>query len=348
FVISNTGTATLNLSGWTLLNPATGVSANGPTTLGSSSVVLNSTLNLTPGMVVSGGPFAAGTTLVSISGNTATFSSAATSTTPVSVFTFYPAGTSLVNAFAFSGALPTSVAAGATATVTVNFVPNSTAAGTYTRLLRFTTNDSNENPYQLLLTGTAEGVPLPPEVALSVAGTAVAQNGSIAYGSTTVGTPVSKVITISNTGGQTLTLSSFSFVTSTTGINLPTTAMMGSTTATVASTTGLSAGMSVVGTGIPAGTTIVSVNSATSITLSAPATSMLMNSSVTYLPAGGTVNPFSITTSAASSVPGGGSTSVTVRYNPTAAGTHNVQLRFTTNDSDENPAQVTLTGTATP
>jgi hypothetical protein len=37
-----------------------------------------------------------------------------------------------------------------------------------------------------------------------------------------------------------------------------------------------------------------------------------------------------------------------VRYNPTAAGTHNVQLRFTTNDSDENPAQVTLTGTATP
>lgn len=347
FVISNTGTAALNLSGWSMINPAPAIYANGATTLGSSSMSLNSTINLTPGMVVAGGPFPVGTTLLTISGNTVTFSAQATSTTVNSSLTFYPAGTNTVNYFQFSGALPASIAAGASSTITVNYAPGTGASGNHSMLLRFTNNDSDENPYQLVLTGTTDAPPPAPEIALSVAGTAVAQNGTIAYGSTTVGTPVSKQITIANLGGQTLNLSSYGFFLTATGTTVPTTTMMGSPMVTVTSTTGLSAGMTVVGTGIPVGTTIAAVNGATSLTLSASATSMLMNGIVTYYPAGtSTTNAFSISGTAPTSVAPGGTATLTVNYNPTAAGSHSIQLRFTTNDSDENPVQVTLTGSA--
>lgn len=348
YVISNTGTAALNLSGWSMINPAPAIYATGAATLGSSSMSLNSTINLTPGMVVAGGPFPVGTTLLTISGNTVTFSAQATSTTVSSSLTFFPAGTNTANYFQFSGTLPTSIAAGASSTITVNYSPTSSASGNHSMLMRFTNNDSDENPYQLLLTGSTNAPPPAPEIALSVAGTAVAQNGTIAYGSTTVGTPVSKQITIANTGGQVLNLSSYGFFLTATGTTVPSNTMMGSPMVTVASTTGLSAGMTVVGTGIPVGTTIAAINSATSLTLSASATSMLFNGIVTYYPAGtSTTNAFSISGTAPTSVAPGGTATLTVNYNPTAAGTHSIQLRFTTNDSDENPARVTLTGSAT-
>lgn len=347
FVISNTGTAALTLSGWSMINPAPAIYANGASTLGSSSMSLNSTIGLTPGMVVLG-PFPVGTTLLSTSGNTATFSAQATSTSPGSSLTFYPAGTNTVNYFQFSGALPSTIAPGASATVTVNYAPANNALGNHSMLMRFTTNDSDENPYQLVLTGTSEGIPSAPEVALSVSGTNVPQFGTIAFGSTTVGTPVSKQITIANTGTLALNLSNFGFFLTATGTTVPTTTMTGSPMATVTSTSGLSAGMTVSGTGIPAGTTIASVNSATSITLSTAVTSMVVSANMTYYPAGtSTINPFGVTGGYPASIAAGGTATLTVNYNPSATGSHSIFLRFNTNDADENPVQVTLTGTAT-
>lgn len=53
---------------------------------------------------------------------------------------------------------------------------------------------------------------------------------------------------------------------------------------------------------------------------------------------------FSITTSPAAPLSAGGSTTFSVRFTPTAIGTETAALHFASNDSDENPFDINLTG----
>mgnify|MGYP000712248511 CR=1 FL=1 len=74
---------------------------------------------------------------------------------------------------AFSGALPSLVAPGATATVNVNYL--STVVGTQTMQLRVTTNDSDENPYNFTISGTVGAAPPP---AIATVGTQASVNAA--------------------------------------------------------------------------------------------------------------------------------------------------------------------------
>lgn len=60
---------------------------------------------------------------------------------------------------------------------------------------------------------------------------------------------------------------------------------------------------------------------------------------------GGNAAEYTIITSPASTVPGGGFTICVVRFTPAAAGTRATTLRIPSNDSDENPFDIALTGT---
>ncbi|WP_395752286.1 choice-of-anchor D domain-containing protein [Prosthecobacter sp.] len=343
FVISNIGTAALSLSGWSFVQPVSPVATvTGATTLGSPTATLTSVSNLAAGMVITG-PFPVGTTISSISGNVVTFSAAATSTLTSTTFSVYPAGTNTVNPFVFSGTLPSSVAAGGTATVTVNYSP--TAVGNHSMNLRFTNNDSDENPFNITLTGSATVNTAAPEIGVSVAGADVPLAGTVAYGSTNVGTPVSKQFVISNTGNAALNLSGWSFGIPATPVTSTGTTTAGSTSVTLASTNGLSAGMVVLGP-FAAGSTVTAVSGST-VTLSTAATSTLAGVSLSFYPAGtNTLNPFQFVGTLPTSVAAGASTTITVNYAPSAAGTHSMLLRFNNNDSNENPYVITLTGSA--
>jgi len=57
---------------------------------------------------------------------------------------------------------------------------------------------------------------------------------------------------------------------------------------------------------------------------------------------------FSLVSSPAASVPAGGSTSFIVRFAPTSTGSKSAGLHISSTDSDENPFDITITGTATP
>ena len=341
FVISNTGTAALTLSGWSFINPAPYSFVTATLTAGSTTATLNTTSGVTAGMVVAG-PFPVGTTLVSLNGTTATFSSAATSTL-TSTLTLYPAGTNTVNPFVFSGTLPSTIAPGATAPLTVVFSPQ--LAGSYAMNLRFTNNDTDENPYQLTLTGTSVGAPPAPEIGVSQGGNDVPVYSSISYGSIVSGTTASKTYVISNTGTATLSLSGWSIMPSATSTSVATTTTLGSTIATVASSAALTPGMVVTGP-FPAGTTVVSV-SGTLVTFSAAATSTVANAVYSYYPSGtSTVIPFRFDGTLPSSVAPGSTASFTLTYAPTAVGNHSAWVRVYNNDSDENPFQITATGSA--
>lgn len=343
FVISNTGNAALNLSGWSFGVPGTPITSMGSTTVGSPTVTLTNTSGLSAGMVVVG-PFPVGATVTAISGNMVTLSAAATSTLASAALSFYPAGTSTLNPFQFVGTLPTTVAAGASATITVNYAP--TAAGTHSMQLRFNNNDSNENPYVITLSGSATAVVLVPEISVSVGVADVPLNGVLDYGATTAGTPVSKQLVIANSGNAPLNLSGYGFYLTAVGTNVATSTTVGNAIATVASSANLSAGMTVVGP-FASGTSIVSI-SGTSVTFSSPAIATISATSLAYYPAGtNTVNPFQFSGTLPSTVAAGATATLTVNYAPTAAGTHTVILRFNNNDSNENPYNITLTGSAT-
>ncbi len=342
-VINNTGTAPLTLSGFGFGIPATGISTTAPVTAGSSSATVANASNLVAGMVVTG-PFPFGTTITAISGASLTLSSAATVTSTNAYLTFYPAGTNTLNPFQISGVTPTSIAAGASATVTVNYSP--TSVGNHSMFFRFNNNDSNENPFQLLLTGSATINTNVPEIGVSLAGLDVPLNGSVAYGSTTTGTAVSKQFIIANTGNSVLSLSGYSFLLTAAGTSVSTSTTLGSPIVTVASAANLVPGMVVLGA-VPSGTSIVSI-SGNSVTLSASATVTLTNAVFNYYPAGtSTLNPFRIEGVAPTSVAAGATATLNVVYAPTAAGSHSMTLQFTNNDSNENPYRITLTGAAT-
>jgi hypothetical protein len=83
-----------------------------------------------------------------------------------------------------------SVAAGGSTTVVVRL--DASVAGNYSGTLTFTTNDSDENPFNFTISGNVNPVPVP-EIEVLDGTTNIPDNtGSVNFGTTTVGTPVTK------------------------------------------------------------------------------------------------------------------------------------------------------------
>ncbi len=157
-------------------------------------------------------------------------------------------------------------------TFTVRFTPAS--PGVKTAALHIASNDSDENPFDITITGT--GITTAPEIAVQQpAGTDLVDGvGSKDFGSVIVGANTSLIFTITNSG--------------------------------TASLTGL-------------GITIDGVSAA----------------------------QFTVTANPVAPVGPNGSTTFTVRFAPTSAGVKTAALHIASNDGDENPFDITITGTGT-
>jgi carbon monoxide dehydrogenase subunit G len=122
--------------------------------------------------------------------NTGTFT--LTLTEPITV----PAGFSVASSFG-----STSLAAGDATTFSVRL--DAAALGTYSGTLEFANNDADENPY----TFTIRGEVLEMEIVVLDGGINIPNGtGSVDFGQTPMGIPLTETFTVSNTGTFTLTL----------------------------------------------------------------------------------------------------------------------------------------------
>jgi len=167
----------------------------------------------------------------------------------------------------------TTLAPGTSTTFTVIFTP--TAAGVRSAALQIASNDANENPFDINLSGTGVDTNVPaPEIAVEEpAGTnLVDDSAALAFGSSEVGSPVVKTLTVRNTGT----------------VNL----------------TGLAVSRS-----------------------------------------GANASEFALGVLGSTTLAPGTSTTFTVIFTPTAAGARSAALQIASNDADENPFDINLSGT---
>ncbi|WP_298326140.1 choice-of-anchor D domain-containing protein [uncultured Dokdonia sp.] len=175
---------------------------------------------------------------------------------------------------------PATIVAGASANFTITYNP--TLGGVHNATFSVTNNDSNENPYNFSITGTATGPQ--PEISLNGMGniindgdtTTLVSNGTN-FGASLVNGTISRTYTIANSGSADLNLTGAS----------PYAIITGSPYFTV--------------TAIPSSTII----------------------------------------------PGGGSTSFEITYNPLVVGDHTATVTINNNDSDENPFTFIIEGQCT-
>jgi hypothetical protein len=187
--------------------------------------------------------------------------------------TLTTSGLSVPTGFSVTDPLAATINAGGFDTFTVRL--DTTTAGTKSNDISFTTNDSNENPFNFSITGTVSA-PTSPEIAVSGNGTNIVDGDTTPtttdhtdFGTATQnGSVISRTFTVSNTGNATLTTS---------GLSVPT--------------------------------------------------------------------GFSVTDPLAATINAGGFDTFTVRLDTTTAGTKSNDITFTTNDSNENPFNFSITGT---
>ena len=89
------------------------------------------------------------------------------------------------------------------------------ASGTYYLAVHSSGGYGNLGSYTLTGTvpnGSGGGQTQTPEISIDVSGTAVADGGTVSFGTTTVGTPINRTVTITNTGGGSLTVNSIASV----------------------------------------------------------------------------------------------------------------------------------------
>lgn len=155
---------------------------------------------------------------------------------------------------------------------TVTFKP--TATGNRTAIVRVNSNDPDENPFDIVISGTA---PTTPEIAVEHPANSGLSAGvsTVSYGDVPTNAPVTKTFTLKNLGSSALLIS---------------------------------------------GTSLMGANAA----------------------------DFTITTAPAASVATNGSTTLTVRFGPLTDGAKTAFLRIQSNDPNESPFDIELTGTGTP
>lgn len=105
------------------------------------------------------------------------------------------------------GTFPTSVAPTSSASFTLRL--DAVAPATISDTLSFGTDDADENPFTISLRGSVVSATAPAEITLLNGTTEITSGGSLAFGTTLLGTPVSRTLTVRNTGGLSLTLGAF-------------------------------------------------------------------------------------------------------------------------------------------
>ncbi len=287
----------------------------------------------------------------------------------------------------FSVSTPSaSIAPGSSAIFTVTFSP--TLSGTRTAAIHITSNDADENPFDITLTGTANG----PEINVEYPTSTVLTDGvsSVTLPATNAGSSsTAQTFTIRNTGNQSLTgisitkdganSAEFTVSTPVTSVNTGS-----STTFTVTfSPTGVGGARSAalhiassdfdenpfdialtatanapeivveqpVGTGLSDGaatltfpTTNVSTSSAaTTVTIRNTGTGPLTGLSITK--AGANPAEFTVGSLGSTTLAAGASTTFNVSFSPLSGGTRMAELRIASNDFDENPFDIAVSGT---
>jgi copper(I)-binding protein len=271
-----------------------------------------------------------------------------------------------------------------TTTFIVQFAPG--AVGPRSAVIHIASNDGNENPFDITLTGTG----IAPEIAVEQpAGTNIADAGAKDFGSVNVGSNTSLSFTIKNTGTANLTGLAITKdgtnpadFTVTSSPVAPVAGPNGTTTFTVQFAPGAVGPRSAViriasndgdenpfditltGTGIapeiaveqPVGTNIadagakafgsVNVGSNTSLTFTIKNTGTADLTGLAITKDGTNPADFTVTSSPAAPVAGpSGTTTFIVQFAPGAVGPRSAIIRIASNDGDENPFDITLTGT---
>ena len=291
-----------------------------------------------------------------------------------------PSGFSLV-----SNLGSTSLSAGQSTSFTIQLT--ATTIGSFSGSIQLANNDSDENPYNLTLTGSVTAAPAP-EIDITVGGVGVADGGSINFGSTTQGTTVSKTITVTNLGNATLTLTSLNAATMPSGFTLV--SNLGSTSLAAGQSTTFTVRLDATGAGSFSGTIQLANNDSNEnpydLTLSGTVTAPEIDITIggTGVADGGSINFGSTTQGTAvtktitvtnlgnatltltslnaatmpsgfslvsnlgsTSLAAGQSTSFTIQLTATTIGSFSGSIQLANNDSDENPYNLTLTGSVT-
>jgi len=289
--------------------------------------------------------------------------------------------------FTVSGPAATSIAAGASATFTVTFKPG--AAGSRAATLHIASNDADENPFDIALTGNGVAVP---EIAVEAPeGTGLTDNNStITFSQLNLGAAgETKTVIIRNTG--TAALSGISA--SVDGTHATDYTVAGPATTSIAA--GASASFTVTfkplgagsrsaglhitsndadenpfdvklaGSGVAVPEIVVEQPEAnglsdgnatiafTSLTLGAssdPKTFVIRNSGTAVLTGiaitldGNNAADFIVAGPGTASIAAGASATFTVTFKPSAAGARVAALRIASNDADENPFDIALSG----
>lgn len=292
--------------------------------------------------------------------------------------------------FSVTAAPLASVSAGSWTTFTVRFAPG--GDGARTTALRVASNDADENPFDIVLTGT--GVPVP-EIAIEYpSGTGLTDGvSSVGFGSVNEGASLTRTFTVRNLGTAPLTGVSVGFSGGNTGdfsvstVPAASVSAGGSTTFVItfspggagARTTSMRVAsndadenpfdITLTGTGVAVpeievidntgpqnltdGVSTVALGSidrgssvTRTFTVRNTGGATLSGISVSF--SGGNTGDFTTTASPAASVAAGGSTSFTIRFAPGGSGTRTTTLRVASNDSNENPFDIALTGTGVP
>ena len=283
--------------------------------------------------------------------------------------------------FTVSGFSATSIAASASATLTVTFKPG--AAGTRSASLHVASNDADENPFDIALTGSGVAVP---EIAVeNNEGAGLTDNNStVAFSALNLGAAgETRAIVIRNTGTAALS----GIAVSIDGADFTASAPGATTLAAGASTTfnvtfkPLAAGsrsgvlriasndadenpfdVKLAGTGIavpeiaveqPEGSSLSDGNATiafSSLTLGAAgdAKTFVIRNTGTAALSGIAVSidgaDFTASAPGATSLAAGTSTTFSVTFKPSAAGPRTALLRIASNDADENPFDIALSG----
>jgi pimeloyl-ACP methyl ester carboxylesterase len=287
--------------------------------------------------------------------------------------------------------LSSSISAGNFDTFTIRLDTSST--GIKNGQISFTTNDSDENPFNFSITGTVNATPAP-EIAVS-GGSANIPDGDLSptsfdgtdFGTVAQGATLDRVFTVSNIGSGTLTTSGllvpagFSLVeplsSSITAGNFDTftvrldTSSTGSKSGQISFTTNdgdenpfnFQIAGAVSATPVPeiavsgGGTNILdgdlSPTGADGTDFGTPAQGVIVdrvftvsNIGTATLTTSGLLLPagYTLVEGLSPSIPAGNSDTFTVRLDTSSVGTKTGQISFTTNDSDENPFNFSVTG----